>query len=95
MPARDAERARRGPLTHHRGHRGEHITTYKTGRTAQEAQEAAYFRFGRKTGIYTSFTLDTLKTALSPLTEALTYERTTRDPEKRRGPALREPSDKG
>lgn len=95
MPARDAERAKKGPLAPHRGHREQHITTDKTGSTAHNAREAAYFRFGRKTGIYTSFTLDTLKTALSPLTEALTYERTTRDPEKRRGPALREPSDKG
>ena len=95
MPARDAERARKGPLVHHRGHREQHIITDKTGRTAQEAQEAAYFQFGWKTGIYTSFALDALKTVLSPLTEALTHERTTRAPEKRRGPAPCEPSRKG
>ena len=95
MPARDAERARKGPFAHHRGHREQHITTNKPGRTAQDAREAAYFRFGRKTGIYTSFALDALKTALSPLTEAITHRRTTRAPEKRRGPALREPSEKG
>lgn len=79
MPARDAERAKRGPLAPHRGHREQHITTYKTGSTAYEAREAAYFRFGQKTGIYTSFALDALKTALSALSEALTGERTTRE----------------